>query len=94
MIRIVKMHFQTERIPEFLEVFKAAKPKIEAIEGCHEVKLVQGIDDPGTLMTISKWDGPEALEAYRHSELFKSTWAKTKIHFSDRPQAWSVDVIA
>lgn len=94
MIRIVKMHFQTDRISEFLAVFEDAKPKIEAIAGCHKVNLVQSLADEGTLMTISEWDGPDALEAYRQSELFKSTWAKTKIHFSDRPQAWSVDIIA
>lgn len=94
MIRIVKMHFQVDRIPDFIEVFNEAKPKIEAFEGCHKVSLVQALENEGTLMTISEWDGPEALDAYRSSELFQSTWAKTKIHFSDKPNAWSVKVIA
>ena len=90
MTRIVKMTFQSERIPDFLKIFEEAKPKIEAMAGCHGVELVRVIDQPEVLMTISEWDGPDALEGYRNSELFKSTWAKTKIHFSDRPEAWSV----
>lgn len=93
MIRIVKMTFHPERIPAFLEVFEEAKPKIEAFNGCHKVDLVQDIKEEGILMTLSEWDGPEALEAYRHSDLFKSTWAKTKIHFSAKPEAWSVEKI-
>ena len=93
MIRIVKMTFHLEQIPTFLKVFEAAKPKIEAVEGCHKVDLVQDISNENILMTISEWDGPEALEGYRHSDLFKSTWAKTKIHFSAKPEAWSVEKI-
>ncbi|MEX2595753.1 MAG: antibiotic biosynthesis monooxygenase family protein [Salibacteraceae bacterium] len=93
MIRIVKMNFYADKVTEFLPVFEAAKPKIEAFEGCHNVTLVQDQNDPSLLMTISEWDDPEALERYRNSDLFKATWAKTKTHFSEKPQAWSVDKI-
>lgn len=93
MIRIVKMSFIPERIPAFRELFKTVKHKIEGVEGCQKVDLVQSSDDESTLMTISHWTGPEALEAYRQSDLFKSTWAKTKIHFNDKPEAWSVNII-
>ncbi|MFZ0490789.1 MAG: antibiotic biosynthesis monooxygenase, partial [Salegentibacter sp.] len=34
-----------------------------------------------------------ALENYRNSELFKEVWAKTKVFFNDRPEAWSVDKV-
>ena len=93
MIRIVKMTFKTEMINDFITVFENAKPKIEAFPGCSKVDLIQDINDLRIIMTHSIWDGPEALEAYRHSELFKSTWAKTKILFDDKPQAWSVEKI-
>jgi heme-degrading monooxygenase HmoA len=43
-------------------------------------------------MTYSHWTGEEALDNYRHSELFRVTWAKTKQLFADRPEAWSLDV--
>jgi len=89
----VKMTFKTELINDFIAVFENAKPKIEAFPGCSKVDLIQDINDPRIIMTHSIWDGPEALEEYRHSELFKSTWAKTKILFDDKPQAWSVEKI-
>ena len=31
------------------------------------------------------------LENYRNSALFKNVWAKTKVLFNDKPQAWSVN---
>ena len=93
MIRIVKMTFKTEMIDQFIEVFEGAKPKIEALPGCSKVDLIQEINDPRIIKTQSIWESPEALEEYRHSELFKSTWAKTKILFDDKPQAWSLEKI-
>lgn len=94
MIRIVKMKFKQENLADFLKVFQSAKPKIEAFPGCHRVTLVNDLNDPCILMTISEWENPVALENYRNSALFKSTWASTKIHFSDKPEAWSVEPIA
>jgi heme-degrading monooxygenase HmoA len=41
------------------------------------------------LSTFSLWESEEALNNYRHSELFSVTWAKTKILFADRPVAFS-----
>jgi hypothetical protein len=34
------------------------------------------------------------LETYRHSELFKEVWSKTKPLFNAKPEAWSVDKVA
>jgi heme-degrading monooxygenase HmoA len=44
--------------------------------------------------TFSIWENEEALENYRQSELFRSTWSKTKVLFSDKPNAWTVDLIS
>ncbi len=93
MLRIVKMTFKEELLEEFLRIFEVSKPKIEAFPGCSKVELVQDLNAPCTLMTHSIWEGPEALEAYRNSDLFKATWAKTKVLFDDRPEAWSVEKI-
>jgi hypothetical protein len=38
------------------------------------------------------WDDPKYLEAYRQSELFEGVWAKTKVLFDAKPEAWSVKV--
>ena len=83
------MTFQEEEVGNFLEVFETTKEKIRSFSGCNHLELWQDEDRPNVYMTYSHWDGPEALEAYRHSELFKRTWAKTKPLFADRPQAFS-----
>jgi len=93
MLRIVKMTFKPEHLETFFEIFETSKPKIEAFPGCEKVDLVQDIHDERVVMTHSIWDDPSSLEAYRNSELFKSTWAKTKVLFDDRPEAWSVEKI-
>ena len=90
-IRIVKMSFLPEAITTFQETFDNYKERIRGVEGCEHLELLQDIDNPSIFMTYSYWQAPEYLENYRHSELFKEVWAKTKVHFNDRPQAWSVD---
>lgn len=94
MLRIVKMTFREDEIQAFFKIFSEIKPKIEAFPGCSKVDLVQDIHDPKVIMTHSIWTGPEALEAYRSSELFKSTWVRTKPLFEERAMAWSVEKIA
>ena len=89
LIRIVRMTFQPEKIEDFLTVFYSTKDKIRGFEGCRHLELWQDPEQPNIFMTHSHWDGPEALERYRHSELFKGTWAKTKPLFADKPLAFS-----
>jgi autoinducer 2-degrading protein len=55
------------------------------------VTLLRDLNDERIMMTYSIWTGPERLEAYRQSELFQQTWAKTKVLFADKPQAWSLE---
>lgn len=88
--RIVKMTFHTEQIESFLEVFRTAQPKIAAFSGCHGVSLYRDILHSHIFFTYSIWDNSDALENYRQSELFAVTWSKTKILFSDKPEAWSI----
>ena len=90
LIRIVRMTFQEEQVESFLTMFDGVKDKIRAFEGCEYLELWRDLDKPNVLMTYSHWENREALEGYRHSELFKSTWAKTKAKFADRPVAFSV----
>ena len=88
--RFVKMTFRPEEVPKFLQIFKESCSKIRAFEGCNHVELLELVDQPNVLCTLSYWDSPDSLEAYRNSELFKETWAKTKALFSDKPEAWSL----
>ena len=87
------MCFKAEELPAFIEMFESVQPKIEAFPGCSKVELVQDKADPTIMMTLSEWESEDALNAYRHSELFAGTWAKTKIKFRAKPEAWSVDRI-
>lgn len=87
--RIVQLTFQEHLVDEFLKTFEENGPKIRAFDGCHGVDLVQDMYRPYVFFTLSKWDNEEALNAYRNSELFKSTWKNTKALFSLPAHAWS-----
>ncbi len=91
LVRIVKMRFRENEIPTFLSDFEKIKTAIRAFPGCNFLELYRDQDDPRIFFTYSYWDSSETLNAYRHSELFKGVWAKTKPLFSDKPEAWSVD---
>lgn len=90
--RFVKMTFKPENIERFKDIFKASKDLISAMEGCQHVELLQDINNPCVFFTLSIWDDSKYLEAYRQSELFEGIWAKTKILFDAKPEAWSVKV--
>ncbi len=80
--RIVKMSFHPDKIEAFLEVFNASKEKIRGFDGCHSLELLQNKTHGNIFFTLSKWDNEAALERYRTSALFRTTWAKTKILFN------------
>lgn len=89
-IRIVQMTFKTDEVPNFLALFEERKERIRSFEGCHHLELWQGENDANVFFTYSIWDSEEHLNHYRFSELFKDTWAKTKVLFDAKPKAWSV----
>ncbi len=91
--RIVKLTFQEDKIDAFKSIFDDSKTKIRGSNGCQHVELLQSTSTPNVFFTFSVWDDEDALNAYRHSDLFKATWQKTKALFSDKPQAWSLDFI-
>lgn len=88
--RIVKLTFRENEIEEFERIFEESKNKIKAREGCLHVELLQSADSPTIFFTLSLWENEAALDAYRHSEFFIMTWAKTKVLFSEKATAWTV----
>ncbi|MFD2828433.1 putative quinol monooxygenase [Leeuwenhoekiella polynyae] len=90
-VRLVKMEFKPEKITHFLDLFDQVKEEIRNFEGCEFLELLQGEKDTGTFFTHSYWKDTQALETYRNSTLFKTTWAKTKVLFNAKPEAWSVE---
>jgi len=97
-IRIVKMEFMENRIPDFLEIFAASREKIGSFPGCSHLRLLQSESDSCVFFTYSHWDQASDLEAYRNSDLFQVVWSDTKKLFRAAPTAWSLidqtDVIA
>jgi quinol monooxygenase YgiN len=93
-IRIVKMTFQPEKVGEFLEIFQLQKNNIAGFEGCVELKLLQEEGSNNIFFTHSIWQSEAHLNAYRNSDFFKDVWGRTKKLFADKPEAWSLKVIA
>ncbi|MBI5915183.1 MAG: antibiotic biosynthesis monooxygenase [Bacteroidetes bacterium] len=91
--RIVKLTFREEVVPEFLAIFEASKAEIRAFGGNLHLELLRDTAQLNVLFTFSFWENEQALETYRQSELFKTTWAKTKVLFADKAAAWTVESI-
>ena len=90
LIRTVRMTFRPDRLDAFLgEVFRPSAPKIRAFPGCRHLALWRDARFPNVLTTYSHWDDAEALERYRTSELFRTTWARTTPLFAAAPVAHS-----
>jgi quinol monooxygenase YgiN len=91
LIRIVEMYFREDAVHQFMEVFNESCMHIRSFPGCMNLELLQDLDDSTHIFTYSFWENEEALLAYRNSELFLSTWSKTKILFDKKPNAWSLN---
>jgi heme-degrading monooxygenase HmoA len=91
--RLVKLTFQADKTADFKEIFDTSKDKIRAMKGCLYLELLQDVNKPHIFFTLSHWDTEGALNEYRHSDLFKTTWAKTKILFANKPEAWTTEVV-
>jgi heme-degrading monooxygenase HmoA len=92
--RIVKLTFQEDKTDDFIQIFEESKDKIRAMSGCQHVEMLRAVEPDNVFFTFSIWDSEVHLNAYRNSELFGSTWKKTKALFSDAPQAWTVDLLS
>ncbi|WP_204345843.1 putative quinol monooxygenase [Psychroserpens algicola] len=90
-VRIVKMSFEPSKIDQFLQNFELQKEKIRGFKGCEFLELYRDKHNTSVFFTYSYWQTETDLEHYRHSELFKGIWAKTKPMFNAKPEAWSVD---
>jgi len=93
-VRIVKMSFEPSKVDEFLINFEAKKNDIRAFNGCEFLELYRDKHNTNIFFTYSYWQTEADLEHYRHSELFKNIWSKTKPLFNAKPKAWRVDKLA
>lgn len=90
-VRIVQMTFRDENILAFQQLFEERKHLIRHFDGCQHLELWQDTHAKNIFFTYSIWESETHLDHYRFSELFKDTWAKTKILFAEKAKAWSVE---
>jgi len=89
--RIVKLHFQEDRIQDFLDFFETVKYKVSSFPNCHGMKLLQDVHQPHIVFTYSLWESEDDLNIYRDSELFGNVWPTIKPWFAMKAEAWSVN---
>ena len=89
LLRTVRMTFRPDRLADFLDLFRDARPRIAAAPGCRHLELWEDARFPNVLTTFSHWDSEAALDAYRESALFRETWARTTPLFAAAPVAHS-----
>ncbi len=90
-IRIVKLSFQEDKVPVFLEHFELIKERVRFSPGCQFLELYRDQEDPTIFFTYSFWNDPQDLENYKRSTTFGEVWPFVKTLFKDKPEAWSVD---
>ena len=93
LVRVVRMTFRPEAVPDFLALFERTAPRIRAAPGCHRLDLWRDAADPARFATHSLWTDAAALDAYRASSLFRTTWAATKPLFAEPATATSYDPV-
>ena len=88
--RIVKLTLREDAGATFIDIYEGSKEVIKGFDGCLHIELLRDISQPNIFFTFSQWENEQALDAYRNSDFFKSTWQKTKALFADQADAWSV----
>jgi heme-degrading monooxygenase HmoA len=91
--RIVKMTFNEGFEEKFLDIFNNSCDEIRASEGCEGLILYRDEHNTSIFFTYSFWNSHDALNNYRESMLFKTTWAATKVLFADKPEAYSLSAV-
>ncbi len=91
--RIVKLHFQPEKIEDFLILFDQVALNVNNQPGCIEMFMTQDIHNPQIFITHSKWESENDLNNYRDSELFAIIWPTIKPWFEKKTEAWSMNLI-
>jgi quinol monooxygenase YgiN len=84
------MTFHEHEVSSFLTMLEKRQADIRAFPGCLYLEIVQDVRYSNIIFSHSQWESEAALNAYRHSNFFKQTWAMTKPRFAAPAQAWTV----
>lgn len=89
--RIVMMQLLPEHESLFKGIFEGAKQQIRSQPGCEGVELLRSSGEGFiNIWTISLWHSEEALNAYRDTDLFLTTWKAVKPLFTAKTKAWTL----
>lgn len=88
-IRIVELKINPENLDRARQLLAAVAPKVRGMQGCSHLHILTDIRQSNHITTYSYWDKEEDLNAYRHSEVFKSFWGEIKPLFALPARAWS-----
>lgn len=91
--RIVTMTFKENEINNFVLLFNEYKTQIKNSTGCISLTLIQKLDHPTEISTLSYWENEDYLNNYRNSDIFKQVWPQTKLLFSSPPKAISYEIL-
>ena len=92
-VRLVTMNFHPEKVNKFLTVFEEYNEQIKGANGCTRLQLIQDVNNPSQISTLSEWIDEESLNHYRKSEVFKTVWPLTKVLFKEKPKATSFRIL-
>lgn len=91
--RFVRLEFDPTKTDAFMAIFESVKEKVRHFEGCRGLWLYRDVHSQNVYYTISLWDSNEALEAYRHSELFLTNWEQMRVLFAGKATAHSMELL-
>lgn len=91
--RIVKVTLLPGKREDFIALFKNVFPSIKNAEGCLHVEILLDCNHDQIAFTYSQWRSEEDLNNYRNSSLFEGTWAKARLLFAQKAEAWSMQQV-
>ncbi len=91
--RLVKLHFHPQHCAAYEAIYQSSRQRIRATPGCLHLESWRDLQQPNIYYTYSRWQDEASLNAYRHSDFFQATWAKTKALFSNKPEALSAEAL-
>jgi quinol monooxygenase YgiN len=92
LVRIVQLHIKPENLGLFLSLYGGHHAGIGNFRGCRSLKLLQDVQNPNMVATLSEWESEEDLNHYRYSDFFKNLWSQVKPLFESQARAFSYHI--
>ncbi|MCS7153780.1 MAG: antibiotic biosynthesis monooxygenase [Bacteroidia bacterium] len=90
--RWVEIRAYPERADIVCSLLAEQAKRVRRFPGCLALSLYRG--ENADFYSLSLWESPEALEAYRQSEIFRSFWLIIKKHFRAPAKAVSFEKVS